>query len=125
MVVVDSWGYGRFELAPWNYFEDQVVKDVASYFGVSGVEWYFVAGSLALLNPLFFVWFAIVMQRGWGDRFSRSVACGIAVFFVVHSLTPHKELRFLVPRLVQYKMSLKGGVIPTQDEPGGNLGKVD
>ncbi len=29
------------------------------------------------------------------------------------------------PRLVQYKMSLKGGVIPTQDEPGGNLGKVD
>ncbi len=28
-------------------------------------------------------------------------------------------------RLVQYKMSLKGGVIPTQDEPGGNLGKVD
>ncbi len=30
-----------------------------------------------------------------------------------------------VNRLVQYKMSLKGGVIPTQDEPGGNLGKVD
>ncbi len=99
MVVVDSWGYGRFELTPWNYFEDQVVKDVASYFGVFGVEWYFVEGSLALLNPLFFVWFAIVMRRGWGDRFSRSVACGIAVFFVVHSLTPHKELRFLVPVL--------------------------
>ncbi len=37
----------------------------------------------------------------------------------------HRLVAWAYRRLVQYKMSLKGGVIPTQDEPGGNLGKVD
>ena len=99
MVLLDSWGYGRFELTPWNYFEEQVVNDVASYFGASGVEWYFVEGSLALLNPLFFLWFGIAVWRRWGDRLSRSIGCGVALFLFVHLLTPHKEMRFLAPVL--------------------------
>ncbi len=54
-------------------------------------------------------------QRGF-DRFYGTIQ-GAGSFYDPYSLTDE--------RLVQYKMSLKGGVIPTQDEPGGNLGKVD
>ena len=99
MVLVDWWGYGRLELTPWNYFREQVIKDVASYFGTSGWSRYLVGGSLALLNPLFFVWLALAIRRNWPDPFSRTVSCGVGLFFLIHLLTPHKELRFLVPVL--------------------------
>lgn len=115
MVLVDWWGYGRVELTPWNYFHEQVLKDVAGYFGTSGVGWYVVEGSLALLNPLFFVWLAVAISKSWGDRFSRSISCGVGLFFLVHSLTPHKELRFLVP-VLPLAMLLVARYFITRDE---------
>ncbi len=99
MLTLDWWGYGRFELTPLNYFREQVLHGRASTFGTSGPFWYFVQGSLTLLNPLFFVWLALAIRRGWHDRLSRTVSSGAMFFLMAHLLTPHKELRFLIPIL--------------------------
>ncbi len=65
---------------------------------------YFISGSQRLPNGN-----TLICSGAWSRFFE---------------VTPEGEIVWEY-RLVQYKMSLKGGVIPTQDEPGGNLGKVD
>ena len=99
MLTLDWWGYGRFELTPLNYFREQVLHGRASTFGTSGPLWYFIQGSLTLLNPLFFVWLALAIRRNWDERFARTVSSGVILFFLAHLMTPHKELRFLIPIL--------------------------
>ena len=98
--VIDWWGYGRPTATPWNYFYWQVVLDTASAFGRRPWYWYLPNVTLFTLNPLLFPWLVYTAVVCWREPFYRSMTAGMAVFVVVHSITPHKELRFLLPMAV-------------------------
>jgi phosphatidylinositol glycan class B len=98
--VIDWWGYGRPTATPWNYFYWQIVLDTASSFGRRPWDWYLPNVTLFTLNPLLFPWLVYASVVCWREPFYRSMTAGIAAFVVVHSITPHKELRFLLPMAV-------------------------
>jgi phosphatidylinositol glycan class B len=94
--ALDSWFYGNWVFAPWNYFKSNIIDGVASHFGTS--PWYFyleaiinrptmLIGFMILFSFLLFVFF---------DYRNIIVWC-LLPFLLLHSLIPHKELRFLFP----------------------------
>jgi phosphatidylinositol glycan class B len=94
--LLDSWYYGNWVFAPWNYFKFNIVEDVASHFGTSPGYFYLDAilnrptqliGFMILFSFLLFLFF---------DYRNIIVWC-LLPFLLVHSLIPHKELRFLFP----------------------------
>ena len=95
-LILDSWFYGNWVFVPWNYFHINLIQDVASQFGTS--PWYFyivqlfvsptpIIGCLIVLALLFLMFYDYKHIVVW---------CVIPIF-VVHTLIPHKELRFLFP----------------------------
>ncbi|SDB85870.1 glycosyltransferase family protein [Williamwhitmania taraxaci] len=94
--LIDSWFYGQFVFTPFNYYKANILEDVASSFGTS--PWYFYLGKLITL-PSYFVGIplaiAFVVVAVYNPR-SIYLWC-IIPLFVVHSIIPHKEERFLFP----------------------------
>ncbi len=92
-VLVDTVGYGRFELAPYNYVVANIFDGIAKMFGTS--PWYFYFVKLSS-NP---VGGALVVSMVlYAVRFPRNLlALFVVAFFVQHSLIGHKEARFMYP----------------------------
>lgn len=95
-VVIDSIFYGKFTLSFVNYFKVNIVSGVASEYGVS--PWYEYLSD-TLLFPVWPVGLLILTSVIFLlIRQSKNVFLWcIMPFFVVHSIIPHKELRFLFP----------------------------
>lgn len=95
-ILIDYWFYGEYTLTAWNYFYTNIIQDAASGFGVS--PWYFyfpetmksglylIGGSIILAIPL-------LLFLKWDSMF----VWLLIPFIVIHSVIPHKELRFLFP----------------------------
>jgi len=95
-ILMDFWLYGEFTLTAWNYFYVNVVEGVASGYGTEAWWNYFYSifrfgfFPIGILIILAFLILAVKQPRNvfiWT----------ILPFFVVHSIIPHKELRFLFP----------------------------
>lgn len=94
--LLDSWFYGVWVFAPYNYFNLNIVRQVAASFGVS--PWY--TYQILLLTVPTVLWglaiygsFVISIVRHY-----QNPAVWAFIFFIVcHSLIAHKELRFLFP----------------------------
>ncbi len=95
-VLIDFWFYGRFVLTTWEYFRMQIVEDVASEFGTE--VWYFYLKKLfiapfwpfGILTAVSLFLVLIRNPRNW-------LVWSILPFLIVHSIIPHKEVRFLLP----------------------------
>jgi hypothetical protein len=95
--AADAWGYGAWEIVPWNYLRVNVLEDRASAFGT--VPWHgYLWMMLGQWPP-----FGLVLMPGlllFWLRFPRHLLTWATVpFFAVHSLIGHKEIRFLFPIL--------------------------
>lgn len=98
-VTIDSLFYGEFTLTFLNYFKVNIINDVASVFGRS--PWYYYL-NLSLRYLLFPLSVAIVLSFFiyiYSNKKSLTT-WAIVPFLIVHSITPHKELRFLFPLAV-------------------------
>jgi phosphatidylinositol glycan class B len=91
---IDTWFYEELVFTPWNYFNTNLIQESTYSFGTS--PWYFYLESMAtrtglgpipLLIPLILLVFRPKNLLLW---------CLIP-FVAVHSLIPHKEVRFLFP----------------------------
>jgi phosphatidylinositol glycan class B len=95
-VLIDFWFYGRFVLTTWEYFRMQIVEDIASEFGTEA--WYFYL--IKLLTASFWP-FGILIALSLIFVLARSprnwLVWSIFPFLLVHSIIPHKEVRFLLP----------------------------
>lgn len=95
-VLIDFWFYGRFVLTTWEYFRMQIVEDIASEFGTEA--WYFyliklVTASFWPFGVLIAVSLILILirsPRNW-------LVWSVFPFLFVHSIIPHKEVRFLLP----------------------------
>jgi phosphatidylinositol glycan class B len=94
--LLDSWYYGNWVFVPWNYFKCNIIDGVASHFGTS--PWYFYLDAIwnrptPLIGILLSLALIIFLIRDY-----RHILVWIFVpFLVIHSLIPHKELRFMFP----------------------------
>jgi len=92
-VLLDTIGYGEFELVPWNYLRVNLIEGRAATFGTD--PWYFYILSMliqpvgpVLLVAAFLFWF----------KYPKNVITWTTLFFVVvHMALSHKEIRFLIP----------------------------
>ena len=76
----------------WNYFNANIVKSVASVFGVSRWEYITIVtflpyGPAYLLGTIYFIL----------KRPAHVLSWVMLPFIAVHAMIPHKELRFLIP----------------------------
>jgi phosphatidylinositol glycan class B len=95
-IGLDSWFYGDFVLAPYNYFDFNISKGGSEEFGVE--PWYFYIQEITLksIAPLGVV--SIMALLFYIVKKPLSLITWLVVpFVVVHLLIPHKELRFLYP----------------------------
>lgn len=97
-LLVDRWFYGEWVLSTWHYFEQNILMDKMSGFGIEPWYYYFTQiitvgvppFSLLYILPLLLL---VVHQR-------RNPLVWIALpFLLLHSALGHKELRFLFPML--------------------------
>jgi len=92
--LVDYWGYGVWSLTPYNYFFENLIQDKASSFGVSPFYYYLYKPLIKGVPPLSLLVFACGGIFIWKRR-TDSLSIALLCFFIVHSLIPHKEVRFL------------------------------
>jgi phosphatidylinositol glycan class B len=92
----DTYMYGHFTFAPYNYFFLNIIKNYASTFGTTPSYQYFiyclrectpVLGAM-VISSYFYFWI----------KFPKHLLTWITLpFFIIHSFIGHKEFRFLFP----------------------------
>ncbi|NOU46987.1 MAG: hypothetical protein HOO86_08000 [Bacteroidales bacterium] len=95
-ILIDSWFYGKFVITFWEYFNKQIIEDIASEFGIE--IWYYYLKEIikAPFWPIGVITaFAFLMLLIKAPR-NILIWC-IVPFLIVHSIIPHKEVRFLLP----------------------------
>jgi phosphatidylinositol glycan class B len=95
-ILIDSWLYGEFVLTAWNYFYVNLVEDVASNYGTEAWWNYFYSifrfGFFPISIPIIISFLWLIFKK------PRNIFIWIILpFFIVHSLIPHKELRYVFP----------------------------
>ena len=95
-IFLDIWLYGEFVLTSWNYFYVNLVDGVASSFGTEAWWNYFYSifrfSFFPIGIPIIISFFLLTIKK------PRNIFIWtILPFFVIHSIIPHKELRFLFP----------------------------
>jgi phosphatidylinositol glycan class B len=94
--AIDGWFYEKLVFTPWNYFNINILKGVASEFGTLPWNYYFGTifrsptipiGSLILSCLCILIYKKPKLLLLWV----------ILPFLIVHSVIPHKEDRFLFP----------------------------
>ncbi len=95
-ILLDFWLYGEFTLSAWNYFNVNLVEDVASGYGTEAWWNYFYSifrfGFFPIGIPVILAFLVLIVKK------PRNIfVWTILPFFVVHSIIAHKELRFLFP----------------------------
>jgi phosphatidylinositol glycan class B len=94
-VLIDRWLYGQYTITFYNYFHTNIVKNVASSFGT--LPWYwimlYVIKAPGPIGLLIFISFFVILFFQPKDI----LVWAIVPFVVIHSIIPHKELRFIFP----------------------------
>lgn len=94
-IFIDFWLYGTWTLTAVNYFYMNIVKGVASNFGTEPFYQYLIyileaPGLLGILILISFILLTIYYPKNL-------IVWVCYPFLLVHTIIPHKELRFLFP----------------------------
>ncbi len=95
-LLLDRWFYGEWVLTIYNYFQANIVDDVASGYGVAPFYQYFIY----ILNAPIICFGIIIISALLIVLYKQSnhlLVWVILPFLVIHCIIPHKELRFLFP----------------------------
>ncbi|MFC3362727.1 hypothetical protein ACFOG5_06005 [Pedobacter fastidiosus] len=94
-VLLDWWFYGEFCLTLYSYFYENIINGVASQYGVS--PWYQIP--LYIIKspgPIGLIIFFSILFLIYKDP-KNLIVWTVIPFLIIHSIIPHKELRFLFP----------------------------
>jgi phosphatidylinositol glycan class B len=96
--IIDCWFYRKLVFTPWNYFQANIINDAASAFGTS--PWYEYLKTLLFLPGYFLgVLFILSLIILIVTNPKNIVLWCILPFFIMHSIVPHKEDRFMFPMI--------------------------
>ncbi|MCX6235785.1 MAG: hypothetical protein NT175_13870 [Bacteroidetes bacterium] len=97
-ILADRWLYGDWTLTAWNYFQQNILFDKISGFGVHPWWYYFEQTFIIALPPFSLVYiFAVVLYFIYKPK--EIITWTLAPFLLVHFIIGHKELRFLYPMI--------------------------
>jgi hypothetical protein len=94
-IGIDAWFYGTWILSPWNYFNQQILLNVANDFGVSPFTYYFKK-LFVFSTPVYGLVFYAMLA---GLIYARKINTVYLVFIstlLILSFIGHKEFRFLI-----------------------------
>jgi len=93
-IGIDYWGYDVINLSFWNYFRENILHSRASGFGTSPFYYYFFAPIFkgGILIPLAICYGIFKYHKENRVNFW---TVSFWSFFIIHSLIPHKEVRFI------------------------------
>lgn len=95
-ILIDFWGYDEWVITPLKYFSRNILEGEAAKHGVTPWwEYFYVAQKK--LHPGFGVLFVLSVLVFWGQKIKDVFSITTIFFFLMHMLTSHKELRFLIP----------------------------
>lgn len=95
-IPIDYWGYGEWVLTPWHYFEINILKGLASSFGVDPWYTYISKGFSRGIPPVSLLYIGAFIYC-WVKHPKSWLTWTTLPFLVVHSMISHKELRFIFP----------------------------
>lgn len=94
-IIIDSWGYGSFTFAPWNYLYADFVLHVKG--NHLPTPWYSYFGDALRKGGGPIAAFLMIGVVLFWIRFKRDFLTAVTLpLFIIHSLIGHKELRFLM-----------------------------
>jgi GPI mannosyltransferase 3 len=114
--LADRWGYGEWEIVPWNYFRANVLEGAAGMFGTDPPFAYFWMLPANLFAPIVLLLLGL-MLLAWAREPRHPLTWATFPLFVVHNLIPHKEERFLFPLAI-----FATGLVTLALRPGGRMG---
>jgi GPI mannosyltransferase 3 len=95
-IIIDRWFYGEWVLTAWNYFEQNILEDKISGFGLSPWYFYFQDVFIRTIPPfslviiLSFIVFLIFRPKDL-------LTWTLLPFILIHFFLGHKETRFFYP----------------------------
>ncbi len=95
-IVIDRWFYGEWVLPVWNYFEQNILTDKISGFGLQPWYFYFTALGEELIPP-FNIVILLAFILVFLFRRKDPLTWTLLPFVLVHFAIGHKETRFLFP----------------------------
>jgi GPI mannosyltransferase 3 len=121
-VLIDTWFYGKYLYTFWNYFYFNIIEDVASSFGTAPwheMLFYIVKYPAFPIGILIALAFLLLLIR----KPKNLILWAIVPFLVIHTITPHKEERFLFPIVNMAPLLLMMGwqELHSLKLPGSNL----
>lgn len=94
--ALDCWFYGKFVIAPYNYYYMNIVMHIAAAYGVS--PWYTYLLQLGILPSLALgVPIILSVCIGTFRHYRNPVVWAFWSFLLIHSAISHKEARYLFP----------------------------
>jgi len=94
-MIFDYWLYGEITCTVYNYFNVNLIKGVSASFGVSPFYEY-IYYVITAPGPFgIFILLAFLIVSFYNPK--NVIIWAIIPFILIHSLIPHKELRFLFP----------------------------
>jgi phosphatidylinositol glycan class B len=97
-ILIDYWFYGEWVFSAWNYFEQNIILDKASNFGVDPWWQYFSDVVIKGIPPFSLLYLVGIFAFIWW--YPRHEITWVSIpFLLAHGLVAHKELRFLYPLL--------------------------
>jgi len=92
---IDHWLYGNYPITLYNYFFHNIINDVASRYGTS--PWYeYILYAIKSPGPIgVFIFLSFFVVLYYNPK--NIILWAIIPFILVHTIIPHKELRFLFP----------------------------
>ena len=95
-ILTDHWFYGEWVLTTWNYFQQNILADKVSGFGVN--PWYFYFQDIFFRAiPPFSLVFIIAFLLFFIFRPRDLLTWTLLPFILIHCLIGHKETRFFYP----------------------------
>lgn len=96
---IDYWGYGKWTLAPYWYFHQNITLNLANKWGTSPWWGYFTYSLKKGVHPI-----TLPLLIGalifWAKKWKHELTWLTLPFFFVHSYVAHKEMRFLFPIVI-------------------------
>lgn len=100
-ISLDYWFYREWLFTPYNYYEVNVVQNIAAHFGVSPWWGYFEFFIMNGVPPISIVLLILFFRGVWKNPRHLFVLCCI-LFLAGHSAVGHKEMRFLFPMTIPF-----------------------
>ncbi len=95
-ILLDSWFYGNWVIAPYHYFYQNLILKKVTYFGTEPWYYYFVQifiSKTMIINLFYLVTFFFFLFY----YPKHLLTWTIIPFLIIHFIITHKELRFLYP----------------------------